>query len=169
MNLSLDIQIADNGDDHPPPEQFKRWVEAAIGERLTSAELSLRLVTEEEITLLNSTYRGQSKATNVLSFPAHLPECVELELLGDLAICPAVVAREAEQQNKPLLCHWAHMVIHGTLHLLGYDHIDDSDAQIMEALEINILNSLGIDNPYSIALNPCNSQIISPGGTHPKL
>ncbi|MBL4826953.1 MAG: rRNA maturation RNase YbeY [Spongiibacteraceae bacterium] len=149
MNLSLDIQIADDDSDHPPPAEFERWIKAAIGDRLSEAQLSLRIVTKQEITTLNATYRGQTKTTNVLSFPAQLPDYIPVPLLGDLVICSAVVENEAKEQNKSSPSHWAHMVIHGTLHLLGYDHIDEGDAEIMENLEIDILNSLDIANPYS--------------------
>ena len=146
--LCLDLQNATEDDDHPPPADFEQWISAAIGDRLDEAELSLRIVTPEEITSLNDRYRQQAKATNVLSFPAELPEHIELPLLGDLVICAQVVEQEARDQGKSSAAHWAHMVIHGTLHLLGYDHIDEAEAKIMESLEIKILKSMNIANPY---------------------
>ena len=97
---------------------------------------------------LNHTYRGKDYATNVLSFPADLPPELDLPLLGDLVVCAPVVAREATEQHKQLNAHWAHMVIHGCLHLLGYDHIDDAEADEMEALERELLAQLGIADPY---------------------
>ena len=115
---------------------------------MKEAELTIRLVNEAEITELNHTYRNNNKATNVLSFPADLPEHIDIPLLGDMIICPSVVKREATEQHKALSSHWAHMVIHGTLHLLGYDHINEREAEEMENLEIQLLAGLGIDNPY---------------------
>ena len=112
------------------------------------AEVTIRLVDEAESNQLNLTYRGKDKPTNVLSFPFECPPGVELPLLGDLIICRQVVEREANEQNKPLLAHWAHMVVHGSLHLLGYDHIDDEEAEEMEALEVEFMQALGYDNPY---------------------
>ncbi|WP_255399448.1 rRNA maturation RNase YbeY [Oceanicoccus sp. KOV_DT_Chl] len=132
----------------PSPAKLQQWVELAIAKHKTEAELTIRLVNETEISQLNNTYRGKDKSTNVLSFPADLPEFIELPLLGDLVICSSIVAQEAHEQNKVSEHHWAHMVIHGTLHLLGYDHVEEHDAVIMEALEIELLASLNIANPY---------------------
>ena len=159
MSIAIDIHNASDNDEHPPPTHIKQWVSAALAQRLTKAELSIRIVNEEEISQLNADYRHKQGSTNVLSFPAQLHHSVDLPLLGDLVICAAVVAREAKEQHKPLCDHWAHMVIHGTLHLLGFDHIEDSDAELMEGLEIDILNRINIPNPY----------VTAPGGMHPKL
>ncbi len=170
MNLCVDLQIATEDDDHPPPSQIEQWVAAAINHHAQlpsidqafkdAAELTVRIVDTAEITQLNSDYRNKNQPTNVLSFAAELPEHIQLPLLGDLVICAAIVRKEAREQNKTLQAHWAHMVIHGSLHLLGYDHIDDGDADIMEALEVNILASLNIANPYTIknASNAANQQ-----------
>lgn len=144
----MDIQIASEGDDHPPPTDIEQWINTAIGSRMEHAQVCLRIVGEAEITELNNTYRHQDKATNVLSFPADLPDHIELPLLGDIVICAPVVEQEARTQGKPSGAHWAHMIIHGTLHLLGYDHIEQQDAEIMEKLEIELLASIDIDNPY---------------------
>ncbi len=111
-------------------------------------ELTIRLVNNEESQQLNLQYREKDKPTNVLSFPFEVPEGIELNLLGDLVICAQVVAQEADAQNKALFDHWAHMVIHGCLHLMGYDHINDKDALEMEALEVEILAKLAINDPY---------------------
>jgi probable rRNA maturation factor len=117
---------------------------------LVQAELTIRLVDEPESQELNREYRQKDKPTNVLSFPADLPDIVNLPLLGDLIICAPVVAKEAEEQQKPLESHWAHMVVHGTLHLLGYDHIDENDANIMEAIETDVLAAMSIACPYTV-------------------
>lgn len=132
----------------PSDEQFESWVRAALHSRRSDAEISLRIVDIDEITELNQQYRGKDYATNVLSFPADLPPELKLPHLGDIVICAAVVEREADEQEKPHLAHWAHMIVHGTLHLLGYDHIDDDEALVMEALEVEILQSLNIADPY---------------------
>ena len=153
MAVILDLQIADDGDDQPPPSSIELWVASAVQraqsqKRDDDVELTVRIVNREEITELNHQYRDKNKATNVLSFPADLPDHIELPLLGDLIICADVVRQEALDQHKALPDHWAHMLVHGTLHLLGYDHIDDDEAEEMENLEIQILNELGITNPY---------------------
>ncbi|PLW83813.1 rRNA maturation RNase YbeY [Kineobactrum sediminis] len=150
MNAHVDIQ---NASSEPVPEEpdLCRWINAALAHSQVSdtAELCLRLVDEEEMTALNSGYRGKAGATNVLSFPADLPPELDLPLLGDIVICAPVVAREAIAQGKPPAAHWAHMVVHGCLHLLGYDHIDEDDAAVMEVLETTILAQLGLPCPYT--------------------
>ena len=148
MKLTVDVQNASSVDSLPPRGDFERWVRAALEGRREQAEVSIRVVDEDESAELNLRYRDKRGATNVLSFPADLPPALALPLLGDLVICAGVVAREALEQGKPLAAHWAHMVIHGTLHLIGYDHIDDADADIMEALEVAILDGLQLPNPY---------------------
>ncbi len=143
----VDMQLACDGE-VPEDSDFQRWVDAALAEVTEDCELSVRIVEVDESTELNSTYRGKSGPTNVLSFPFEAPVVIEPRLLGDLVICKTVVETEAKQQNKQLEEHWAHMVIHGCLHLLGYDHIETDEAEKMEALEVKILQSLNIDNPY---------------------
>ena len=132
----------------PNAQQFEHWVLAALEGKLSEAELVIRIVEATESAELNGTYRNKSVPTNVLSFPFEAPPEVELPLLGDLVICAEVVAQEAEEQGKALHAHWAHMVIHGVLHLLGYDHIENDEAEEMEKLEIELLASLGYNNPY---------------------
>jgi probable rRNA maturation factor len=119
------------------------------GGRRKPAEVAIRIVGAEEGRAFNRDYRGKDYATNVLSFPAELPPGVDLPLLGDLAICAPVVEREAAEQHKRPRDHWAHLTVHGTLHLLGYDHLRDAEAEAMEALETRILASLGIADPYA--------------------
>ena len=151
MNHIVDLQIACDEQTLPSLEQFQQWVNSALSSvSNNSFELTIRLVNNEESQQLNYQYREKDKPTNVLSFPFEVPEGIELNLLGDLVICAQVVAQEAETQNKALFDHWAHMVIHGCLHLMGYDHINDNDALEMEALEIKILAKLAINNPYEI-------------------
>ncbi|MDQ7997101.1 MAG: rRNA maturation RNase YbeY [Luteibacter sp.] len=134
----------------PAPASFRRWVEAALkgARRRKGTELSIRIVDADEGQSLNLQYRGKDYATNVLSFPAELPPGVDLPLIGDLVICAPVVTREAAEQGKKAADHWAHLTVHGTLHLLGYDHIDDAEAETMEALETRVLAGLGIADPY---------------------
>lgn len=149
MSVILDLQLACADTANLPTEaDFQRWLDAAVLPFQEEAEVTIRLVDEAESNQLNLTYRGKDKPTNVLSFPFECPPGVELQLLGDLIICRQVVEREASEQNKPLLAHWAHMVVHGSLHLLGYDHIDDDEAEEMEALEVEFMQALGYDNPY---------------------
>lgn len=147
MNLTIDLDNASQNT-IPSVEDIEQWVGSAVGTSKENVELSIRVTDREEISELNKTYRNKDGATNVLSFPAELPAELELPLLGDLVICAPVVEDEAKQQGKTLQAHWAHMIIHGTLHLLGYDHIDDTDAEIMENLEIKLLASLKFPNPY---------------------
>jgi len=147
MAITVDIQLACDAD-VPEENDFQRWVDAALTEVSEDCELSVRLVEVEESTALNSTYRGKTGPTNVLSFPFEAPVPMEPRLLGDLVICTTVVETEAQEQHKQLNDHWAHMVIHGCLHLLGYDHIEMDEAEQMEALEVRLLQSLNIDNPY---------------------
>lgn len=132
-------------------EQLEAWVLAALKPFRDEAELTLRCVDPSEMTALNSAYRQQNKPTNVLSFPATYPPNIEMDqtMIGDIIICPDVLQDESNHLGIPLEAHWAHIVIHGVLHLLGYDHILDEDAEIMRPLEIGILNMLGYDNPYT--------------------
>ena len=136
----------------PSSASFRKWVTAALADRDAPAEMAIRIVGADEGRELNRTYRGKDYATNVLSFPAEspegLPEDVELPLLGDLVICADVVAREVAEQGKRPADHWAHLVVHGTLHLLGWDHEADDEAEAMEAREREILAGLGIADPY---------------------
>ncbi|MFC6670069.1 rRNA maturation RNase YbeY [Marinobacterium aestuariivivens] len=148
MTACIELQIGTDATGLPSQAQFQQWVDAALGSRHDGAELCIRIVDADESQTLNRQYRGKDKPTNVLSFPFEVPEGIPLDLLGDLVICAQVVAREAVEQQKPELDHWAHMVIHGTLHLLGYDHINDEDADEMESLEQQILADLAIPDPY---------------------
>ncbi len=140
-------------DDCPTQADVQLWAETAIRgvQDQDNAELTVRIVGEDESANLNETYRHQHGATNVLSFPFEAPVEVESHLLGDLVICAPVVEKEAAQQGKSVQSHWAHMVVHGSLHLLGYDHIDDDGAHEMESLEIKLLESLGFSDPYNDA------------------
>ncbi|MGC7590524.1 rRNA maturation RNase YbeY [Bisgaard Taxon 46] len=145
----IDLQIAtENTENLPTEAQIQEWANRAVQPELSDVEMTVRIVDEAESHDLNFTYRGKDKPTNVLSFPFECPDEVELGLLGDLVICRQVVEKEAEEQGKPLIAHWAHMVVHGSLHLLGYDHIEDDEAEEMESLETEIMQSLGFDDPY---------------------
>ena len=147
--LELDLQLATQAT-VPSEAQFRHWCELALRQRTADSELTIRLVDEPEARELNNTWRHKDYATNVLSFPADVPdEFLDIPLLGDLVICVAVVSREATEQGKILDAHWAHLVIHGCLHLLGYDHIDDAEAEEMEALERTLLEELGYPDPYA--------------------
>ncbi|SDX53763.1 rRNA maturation RNase YbeY [Thiocapsa roseopersicina] len=157
LTLDLDLQIACEAADLPTPADFERWAAAALSGRRERASLTIRLVDSEEGAVLNGTYRGREGPTNVLSFPFDLPPELELgldsqdpiaDLLGDLVICADVVQREAREQCKAAQAHWAHMVVHGVLHLLDYDHLTERDAEEMETLESGILGALGFPSPY---------------------
>lgn len=146
--LELDLQVAYEGS-VPDLAHFIQWAQAALIERDQKlTELSIRIVEDKESQQLNHEYRGKDKPTNVLSFPFDNPPGLDLPLIGDLVICANVVKKEAEEQAKQEDAHWAHMVVHGCLHLLGYDHIDDDDAELMESMEKRILLQLGFDDPY---------------------
>lgn len=147
MTLELDVDYQMPSVGLPDENILQQWAEVALLSQV-DGQLGIRIVDEEESQMLNRDYRGKDKSTNVLSFPMELPEELDLPILGDLVICAPVVAREAEQQDKSLQAHWAHMVIHGVLHLQGYDHIADDEAEEMEALEIRLLQQLGFANPY---------------------
>lgn len=151
IELALDLQIAIEGATLPSEENFELWVKTALRNTMTEAELTIRIVDEAESKQLNGDYRGKDKPTNVLSFPFEAPAEIEIPLLGDLVICAPVVELEAKQQNKSSQAHWAHMVVHGCLHLLGYDHIDDEEAEEMESLETQLIENLGYNNPYKEA------------------
>ena len=146
----VDVQIAYEGN-VPDKPQFQLWVDSALKLLDETCEVSIRLVDDGESAELNSNYRGKSYSTNVLSFPFDSPIVMEPRLLGDLVICVPVVEKEACDQGKEQDEHWAHLVVHSCLHLLGYDHIEDNDAEIMEALEVTILQTLNIDDPYKEA------------------
>lgn len=150
MSIVLDLQIATTATNIPSEDALLRVLTAAISPFQDEAEVTIRIVDEAESQQLNFDYREKDKPTNVLSFPFQAPPGIELPLLGDLIICAQVVASEAEEQNKALEAHWAHMVVHGSLHLLGFDHINEADAEEMEAEEVQILHDLGYANPYFI-------------------
>ncbi len=147
--MIIDLQIAcEQETGLPTAEQIEQWATAAVQPQSDEVEMTVRIVDEAESHELNLNYRGKDRPTNVLSFPFECPDEVELPLLGDLVICRQVVEREAQEQDKPLMAHWAHMVVHGSLHLLGYDHIEDDEAEEMESLETQIMTGLGFADPY---------------------
>ncbi|AZQ11459.1 rRNA maturation RNase YbeY [Shewanella khirikhana] len=148
LDLALDLQYAVKPDNLPTQAQFETWVRVALGNTMDEAELTIRIVDASESQQLNHDYRGKDKPTNVLSFPFEAPPGIELPLLGDLVICASVVENEALEQQKALEAHWAHMVVHGCLHLLGYDHIEDAEAEEMESLETTLITGLGFPDPY---------------------
>ena len=148
MTIELDVQRATTFEPVPDDRDFARWVDAALQDRKQAA-VTVRIVGRDESRRLNRRYRGKDTATNVLSFPADLPPEIGLPLLGDLVICAPLVDAEAAAQQKPVDAHWAHLTIHGVLHLLGYDHQAPDQAAEMEALEISLLASVGIADPYA--------------------
>lgn len=146
MPITLDVQVASKNADIPEDALFQLWADSIQRSEKTSA--CLRIVDESEAKALNFKYRQINKATNVLSFPADVPSQVDIKFLGDVVICAPVVVSEAKEQAKIIKDHWAHLLIHGLLHLQGYDHIEKHDEKIMESLEVEILESLKIGNPY---------------------
>lgn len=146
--MLLDLQIASETPGLPDEATIARWAEGAGSGLDPDTEMTVRIVDREESAELNSTYRGKAGPTNVLSFPFEAPSGVDINLLGDLVICAPVVFAEAEAQGKTAEAHWAHMVVHGVLHLRGFDHIDPADAEIMESRERDILATFGFPDPY---------------------
>ena len=142
--MKLNLQIASRSKSIPAATQFKRWVKAALADQ--QAEITIRIVDRPEISTLNEQYRHKTGPTNILTFPFAAP--IKTEVLGDIVICAAVANQEAKQQHKPPAAHWAHLTIHGILHLLGYDHNTAKTAQQMESLEIKLLAELGFPSPY---------------------
>ena len=149
VELTISENINTDNMSMPNEESFQLWAESACLED-DDTVASLQIVDSDEMRVLNKTYRDKDTPTNVLSFPMQLPDEVDIKILGDLALCVDVINEEAKAQSKSLQAHWAHMVVHGMLHLQGYDHIDDIEAGVMEAMEIDILKKLGFDNPYSV-------------------
>lgn len=150
MSNEVDVQYATDFSHCPDANTIKSWVDAALSGQKEHYSLSIKLIDEAEMKMLNFHFRQKAKPTNVLSFPCQLPEEMRGDMLGDIAICAPVVQQEASLQAKSLTAHFAHMVVHGVLHLLGFDHENDSDADEMEALEATILNSLGFADPYGV-------------------
>jgi probable rRNA maturation factor len=159
VSALLDLQLASDCSDIPKQADIQLWLDTLLShQNIAEKEMTVRIVDETEIQQLNQQYRGKDKTTNVLSFPFEMPELtlpdgVDMDesmsdFLGDIVICAQVVKQESKEQNKQLSDHWAHMLIHGTLHLLGYDHIEEQDAEEMESIEIAILQKLAIDDPY---------------------
>lgn len=150
---SIDVQNVSDFPHCPDIHRIQHWIDSTLADYPQDTEIVVRIVDEIESAQLNSTYRHKTGPTNILSFPVELPEGIDLDLLGDLVVCAPVLAREALEQGKTLEDHWAHILVHGVLHLLGYDHIDDDDAAVMEDKEIEILRTLNIRNPY-LEINP---------------
>jgi probable rRNA maturation factor len=155
VRLALDVQRVSEAQDLPGDKQLRSWARAALADIGGSHELTVRIVDVSESAALNAEYRHKQGPTNVLSFPFEAPPGLRSRLLGDLVVCADVVQREAREQGKLPLAHWAHMIVHGVLHLRGFDHLTDSEAQAMETLETEILARLGYPNPYE---PPCESQ-----------
>jgi probable rRNA maturation factor len=155
IDVSIEVQRAIEQPNIPSDPDIQKWVEAILNvvNYKTAAELTIRIVGREESQSLNSQFRNQNKPTNVLSFESGSPDFIQEEkeefiYLGDIIICAEIVVSEAKTQKKTEISHWAHMVVHGCLHLMGYDHIIDEEAEVMESIEIKALKVLGYDNPY---------------------
>ena len=151
MTVSVEVSVSEDlpesDDDVPGPELIQRWAEAAYLDG-APAVASVYVTTSGEVQQLNKNYRDKDKPTNVLSFPIQSPDEIDVRMLGDIVLCASVIKQEAQQQSKLKLSHWAHMVVHGMLHLQGYDHMEDDEAEKMEQMEIEILDQLGFPNPY---------------------
>lgn len=149
MAISVELEVIDDSFWIPDLAQFENWVSASLESEVKTAEVSLRIVGVEEMRSLNKQYRNKDSSTNILSFPVDIiNKNPEFNFLGDLVICASVIDSEAKMYNKSLVSRWAHIVVHGCLHLLGYDHIEPSEAEKMEGLESKILKKLGFTDPY---------------------
>ncbi|MDO8954752.1 MAG: rRNA maturation RNase YbeY [Gammaproteobacteria bacterium] len=145
----ITIQIASEAHAHPSSAQLRKWAKLVLqAEKADDKQITFRVADADEVQHLNLTYRHKDKPTNVLSFPMDAPPGVQFPMLGDIILCSEVINHEAKTQGKSTEAHWAHMVVHGILHLLGFDHIEDQDAELMEAREIMLLNQLGFSDPY---------------------
>lgn len=152
MTIDVVVQkVADQaaGEVFPDDAEIKRWVRRALDGKYDNAQLTVRMVGYEESQQLNETYRHRQGSTNVLSFPFEHPEMVEPRLLGDVVICVPLVVQEACDQGKDVMAHWAHLVVHGVLHLIGYDHNNAGEADVMEGLEKKIMMELHYPDPYA--------------------
>lgn len=150
MSLDLTIQIAPGLSVRPSETELTAWVSTVLNDKHQDAELAIRFVDSEEMRQLNKQFRGKDKHTNVLSFPNPMPLELRDTYLGDIVICVPVIEMEAAEQNKDPIAHYAHMLVHGILHLLGYDHQAEDEAKIMESIEVNILANLGFSDPYGV-------------------
>lgn len=146
--VKVEVQYAVTDSNIPTEQDFQNWASVIEAKYNECEDVAIRIVDENEITNLNNEYRKKAQATNVLAFPAEIPEGTGLPFIGDIVICAPIVAKQAAEQGKSLLSHWAHLTLHGILHLQGYDHIDSADAQIMEQLEVQLMQKLGFPNPY---------------------
>lgn len=151
MSFTIELSVSDdvNNLNLPSEKNFQHWAQSSYAGN-DEVVASLQIVSSDEMQILNRDYRGKDKPTNVLSFPMELPEEVGINILGDLALCDEVIESEAEEQGKQVEAHWAHMVVHGMLHLQGYDHIGDEEANVMETKEIEIMKALGFEDPYKL-------------------
>ena len=152
MHLEIDVQYASNAPKIPPRQKFRQWAEIALQARKEDTEFTVRIVNEAESAQLNERWRKHSGATNVLSFPCKGVKQFVPELLGDIVMCAPVIIQEAIEQSKTTEAHWAHIFVHGILHLQGYDHILPKESEYMEQLETNIMKKLGYQNPYIITV-----------------
>ena len=148
MTYRVDFQFVSKEKNIPKKSEFKLWITEALQEHTPSAEVTIRVVDSEESSNLNQTYRKKAGPTYVLAFPGYSHEKQTILFLGDLVLCAPLVEKEAKEQGKTVLSHWANLTIHGTLHLLGFDHDDDKSATAMEAFETDIMKRLGFKDPY---------------------
>ena len=154
MSFGVSVQRACAASEVPPSAKLVQWAEATLAGRSEGAQMTVRVVDEAEGAALNERYRRRAGATNVLAFAFDAPELPSLRILGDIVVCAPVVAREAREHSKRLDAHWAHLVVHGTLHLLGYGHDEPRSAREMEAIERAILDRLGYPDPYAAGTGP---------------